>query len=94
MRGEWIGGLDLVFTNPVGTGGVLGVFGMWWWRWRVDRGPESESVGWCYVCVSLDGRSWYMYIVLGGYFRILCTPNVQSLSIFASYRVFDYGRYR
>ena len=31
--GEWMRGLGLDFTNPVGTGGVLGVFWLWWYRW-------------------------------------------------------------
>ena len=52
VGGEWMRGLSLGFTNPVGTGGVLdvrlcfgcgGVGGL-------DQGLE----GWCYVCVSLD----------------------------------------
>ena len=33
------------------------------------------------VCVRIlcvDGRSMYLYIVLGGYLRILCAPSVQS----------------
>ena len=47
------------------------------------------------MCV--DGRSGYLYIVLGGYLRILGAPSVQfccTLSISASYHVFVYGRYR
>ena len=56
-----------------------------------------------YICVlwvwiiCVDGRSRYLYIVLGGYLRILGAPNVPScctLSIYASYRVFVCGRYR
>ena len=38
----------------------------------------------CYVCVSceygficVDGRSRYLYIVLGGYLHILGAPNVK-----------------
>ena len=60
--GEWMRGLGLGFTNPVGTGGVLdgclclgcGVGGEWEGGWiRVWRG------GWCYVCQSLDDLcSW------------------------------------
>ena len=41
----------------------------------------------------VDGRSRYLYIVLGGYLRILGAPSVQScctLWISVSYRVFDY----
>ena len=64
-------------------------------------GPGSGGVGWCYICVSpdfyVDDRSRYLYIVLGGYLRILAVPSVQScctISISASYHVFVYGRYR
>ena len=42
------------------------------------------------------GRSSYLYIVLGGYMRILGAHSVQScctLSISASYRVSVCGRY-
>ena len=45
MRGgEWMGGLGLGFTNPVGTGGVLdvclcfGCGGVGWCWWGVVRG--------------------------------------------------------
>ena len=45
--------------------------------------PRSGGVGWCYVCVSCEsgfsgvyGRSRYLYIVLGGYLRILGTHSV------------------
>ena len=52
-------------------------------------GPGSGMMGWCYVCVScVDGRSRYLYIVLGRYLRILGAPSVHScctLSISASY---------
>ena len=67
-RGEWMRGLGLGFTNPVGTGVVLdvclcfgggGVGGEW--VWGFDQGLE-----WC--CV--DGRSRYLCIVLDGYLRI------------------------
>ena len=84
----------------MGTGGVLdvcmclvcsGVSGY-------GLGPGSGGVGWCYVCLSrcVDGRSRYLYIMLGGYLHILGAPSVQScctLSISASYHVFVYGRY-
>ena len=61
--GEWMRGLCLGFTNPVGTGGVLDVYlcfgccgvgivcGEWVGR---GLGPGSGGVGCCYVCVSLD----------------------------------------
>ena len=54
--GEWMRGLGLSFTNPVGTGG-----GCWTcvWVWFVvvwvgglDQG--LEGVGDCYVCVSCE----------------------------------------
>ena len=58
--GEWMRGLGLGFTNPVGTGGVLHVCVFWmrwcgWCRWGVGMGlgPGSE-VGWCYVCVRCE----------------------------------------
>ena len=51
---EWMRGLGLGFTNPVGTGGVLDVcvFWLWWcgWsRWRVGRGlvPGSGGMALC-----------------------------------------------
>ena len=57
----------------------------------------SGRVGWCYVCVSFDsvflvfdGRSMYLYIVIGGTLRILGAHSVQSyctLSISASHRL-------
>ena len=66
-------------------------------------GPGSVRMGGhCVSCESVRflcvyGRSMYLYIVFGGYLRILRTPSVQScctLWISASYRVFVYGRYR
>ena len=48
----------------------------------------SGDVAWAKVwIICVDGRSRYMYIVLGGYMRILAAPIVQScctLSISAS----------
>ena len=37
---EWMRGLGLDFTNPVGTGGVLDVSVFWlrWCRWGVGSG--------------------------------------------------------
>ena len=58
---------------------------------RIDA-PACESG---FVCV--DGRSRYLYIVLGGYLCIFGVPIVQSyctLSIYVSFRVFICGRYR
>ena len=67
-RGEWMRGLGLGFTNPVGTWGVLDVclcFGVRWYglcRWGVDRGLDQGLEGCCGVMfvlvVSLD--SLYM----------------------------------
>ena len=45
----------------LGCGGVGGE-----WVGGLDQGLE----GWCYVCVSLDDRSRYLCIVLGGDLRI------------------------
>ena len=44
--GEWMRGLILGFTNPVGTGGVLDVcvFWLWWSRWR--GGLDQRLEGW------------------------------------------------
>ena len=53
--GEWMRGLGLGFTNPVGTVGVLDVClylccgGVGGWL-----GRGSGGVGWCYVCVSCE----------------------------------------
>ena len=59
-EGDWMRGLGLAFTNPVGTGGVLdvcvcfgcgsvgGVGGEW--VGGLDHGLE----GWCYVCVRCE----------------------------------------
>ena len=61
--GEWMRGLCLEFTNPVGTGGVchrrVSVFWLLWcgWcMWGVGRwlGVGSGGVGWCYVCVKCE----------------------------------------
>ena len=76
-RGEWMRGLDLGFTNPIGTGGVLDVclcFGCGGvggeWVWGLDKGLE----GWCYVCVSCEsGFSVYM---AGPGICILCLADV------------------
>ena len=75
---------------------VLGGIG----GWHVTG--SGRVVCW-YVClfwvwnICVDGRPRNLYIVIGGYLRILCAPGVLScctLSIFASYRVFVCGRYR
>ena len=81
---ERMRGLVLGFTNPVEIWGLL------------DQGLEGRgSVNVCVSCV--DDSSRYLYIVLGGYLRILGAPSVQScctLWISASYCVFVYGTYR
>ena len=78
--GEWMRGLGLDFTNPVGTGGVLdvclrGVGGVGGeWVGGLDQGLE----GWVVLCLCevrvwnlcADGRSRYLCIVCGGYLRI------------------------
>ena len=67
-------GLGLVFSNHVGTGGVLdvclclgsaGVDGVMEWE-----GSLVKNMGGC--------RSRYMCIVLGGYMHIIGTSSVQS----------------
>ena len=79
-----------------GCGGVGGE-----WAGGLDQG-RSDGVVLC-LCellvriICVDGKSRYLYIVFGGYLRILCAPSVQScctLWISASYSVFGYGRYR
>ena len=87
-----MGGLDV--CQCLGFSGVGGK-----WVCGLDEGLE----GWCYVLCELwvriicvDGRSRYLYIVLGEYLRILGAPSVQScctLSISTYYHVFVYGRY-
>ena len=54
--GDMMRGLDLGFNNPVVTGGVLDLCGLWWCRWGVGRGLGTVSIrlGWCYVCVSCE----------------------------------------
>ena len=86
IGGEWVTGLGLGFTNSVGY-----VFWLWWCEWcwgRVGGRLGSGMVGCCYVCIlCVDGRSRYLYIVLGGFLRILGAHSVQSwctLSISAS----------
>ena len=49
-------------------------------------GPGSGRVGWCYLCVCcesglsvlLAGPGPGLYVVLGGFLRILGAPSVQS----------------
>ena len=44
-------------------------------------GPGEVVLCLCVLCVwilCVDGRSRYLYIVLGGFLRILGTPSVQS----------------
>ena len=57
--GEWMRGLGLGFTNPVGTGGVLNLC-LWFGcggvggacgEWVGGLDPSLEG-GWWYVCVS------------------------------------------
>ena len=56
VGGEWMRGLGLGFTNPVGTWGVRDmclscgvVCGEWVGDWI-----KVWDVGWCYVCVCCD----------------------------------------
>ena len=52
---EWIRGLGLGFTNPVGTGEV---FGLRWCRGGVSWGLGTGCVivGWCYVSMSCESE--------------------------------------
>ena len=82
VSGEGVSGLGLGFTNPVGTGGLLGLcvcawVALRWCMWGVGKGlgPRSRGVVlrlcemWVWIrCV--DGRSRYMCIVFDGYLRI------------------------
>ena len=47
-EGEWMRGLGLGFTNPVGTGSVGRVSVLRWCRWEMGRelGPGSGGVVW------------------------------------------------
>ena len=66
---EWMRGLGLGFTNPVGTGGVLdvclcfgcGVMGGVGGEWL---GPGSGEVGWCYVCVRCESGFSVLSVVM------------------------------
>ena len=77
-------GLGLGFINPVGTGGVLDVClcygcGGVGEEWVVGLDQGLEGWGWFYVrIICVDGRSKYLYILLGGYLHILGVPSVQS----------------
>ena len=64
LGAAWVGGVLIVFLC-FGCGGVGG------------KGAWTRV--WCYVCIiCVDGRSRYLYIVIGGYLRILGAPSVQS----------------
>ena len=77
-------------VGRVSVYGLRGVGGDWVWL-----GTGCRIVGWCFICASCESGLFvykagprYMYIVLGGYLRILGAPNVKScctLSISASY---------
>ena len=101
VGGEWVTGLGLGFTNSEGTWGKWDmclcfgcgcVGGVGESRWAAWANVWEGGVVLC-LCVLLvwilyvDGRSRYLYIVLGGFLLILGAPSVQScctLSIFAS----------
>ena len=89
--GEWVTGLGLGFTNSGGTwgkwdmclcfscGGEGGVGESGWAAWSMvwEGGVVCLCVlGVWILCV--DGRSRYLYIVLGGFLCILGAPSVQS----------------
>ena len=91
LGGEWVRGLGLGFTNPGGTrrkwdmglcfgcGGVGGVGGSGWAAW-LGYGGFAGVMSECVVSLNscVYGRSRCLYIVLGGYLRILGAPIVQS----------------
>ena len=94
---EWMRGLGLGFTNPVGTwrmldvclclgcGGVGGVGGKWVGGVAEGLGGGGVVVCLCELCVRIlcvDGRSRYLYMVLGGYLRILGAPSVSTMYLF------------
>ena len=88
--GEWMGGLGLGFTNPVGTEGVLDVC-LWWCRWGLERGLE----GWADVCMSWQVQvSVYCARRIPAHLRCTQCSILCTISISASHRVFVYGRYR
>ena len=68
-----------------GSVGIVSVFGLQWcrWcRWGVGLDQDLEVVlclceVWVWI-LCVDGRSRYLYIVLGEYLRILDAPRVQS----------------
>ena len=86
--GECMRGLGVGFINPVGTGGVLdgclcldcgGVGSVA----GEGLGPGSGGVALCLYellvwILCIDGRSRYLYIVLGRYLRIIGAHSVQS----------------
>ena len=89
-------GLGLGFTNPGGTGGkwdiclcfgcrgVGGVGGGVGGRLGPGMGGGGGGVKSMFVVSAffcVDGRSRYLYIVLGGYLRILGAHSVQSSCI-------------
>ena len=91
--GEWMRLLGLGFNNPVRTGGGLdvwlcylrcsgmgGIGGEWVEAWtRVWMGGVVLCLCEMWVWIlCVDGRSRYMFIVIGGYLRIWGAPSVQS----------------
>ena len=99
--GEWMRGLDLGFTNPVGTGGVLDVC-------LCCGGAGGERVeglnqgleAWCCVCVIPEYLCRWQVQVF-----VLCLADTCASEVhpvfnpvahyrYVSYRVFIYGRYR
>ena len=111
-RGEW-GDERIGFGRYQSCGnwvsvGRVSVFALQWcgWcRWGVGRGLDQVWRGGVVLCLCelwvwihcVDGRSRYLYIVLGGYLCILGAPSVQScctICISAPYHVFVYVRYR
>ena len=107
VGGEWVTGLGLGFTNSGGTwgnwdmclsfgcGGVGGVRGEW--VGGLGLGGWCGAIYVCVVSLCVYRRSIYLYIVLGGFLRILGAPSVLScctLLISASQLICVCGRYR
>ena len=83
-------GLGLSF-NPVGTGSLGSVLGLWWFGVCEWHEAGFVRLGWCYVCVQCESGLFAQSR------HILGAPSVQSccsISICASYHQFVCVRYR
>ena len=74
----WVTGLGLCFINSGGTWGSA-ICVEWLGRLGHGLGGWGGVLSVCVVSLnSVDGRSRYLYFVLGGYMHILGAPSVQS----------------